>query len=370
MCAIYTLDKQPILLYTKGVRIAISLQKKRRFFMKEVRVAIIGFGGIARSHYSGYKLLERENAPVRVVAVCDIDLSRFNSQVKINIEADNETLEKNIRTYTDVDEMLSKEDFDMADICLPSYLHKEFTVKLLNAGKHVMCEKPMALSSSDCDEMIDAANASGKKLMICQCLRFNAVYSYLKDAVTDGRFGKLVHLYMYRRSGQPRWGFENWFTSTERSGGCILDMHIHDIDMARYLLGDPYAVSCISYDTVARWAVENSRLYYNGVMVVADGSWNESDTAKFQSGFIARFENAEVICDASGLKVYPDRGDVFIPELPKTNHMAEEIRFFASTILDPDMKNEKNPPKSARETVRLIEKLRESAEKNGEIIKL
>ena len=338
--------------------------------MNEVKVAIVGFGGIARAHYAGYKILKKENAPVKVVAVCDIDLTRFTEHIKINIESEETALDKDIKTYGSVDELIANADFDMADICLPSFLHKEFTVKLLKAGKHVMCEKPMSLTSAECEEMIAAAKESGKKLMIGQCLRFNAAYSYLKDCVSDGRFGKIRNLFMTRKSAQPRWGFENWFANTERSGGCILDMHIHDIDMARYLLGEPYAVSCLSYDAVTRWAVINSRLYYKDVMVVADGSWDESDTVKFKSGYSARFENAQVICDSDGVKVMPDKGEAFKPELPSTNHMAEEIRFFTSTILDETKINEKNPPESACMTVKLVEKLRDSAEKNGEIVRL
>ena len=241
---------------------------------------------------------------------------------------------------------------------------------MLNAGKHVLCEKPMALSTEQCDEMIAAAERSGKRLMIGQCLRFHNAYSYLKDCTDNKNFGKLKNLYMYRRSAQPRWGYEHWFEKTDKCGGCILDMHIHDIDMARYLLGEPDAVSCIAYDATVRWSVENSRLYYKDVMVVADGSWDESPKSSFNCGFRARFENAQIIYDGCEVTVYPDVEETFKPELPKTNHMAEEIRYFASTILDQSKLNEKNPPESARATVSLIEKLRLSAEKGGEIIKI
>lgn len=346
------------------------LHKERKNIVSEVKVAIIGFGGIARAHYAGYLRLKSENAPVKLVAACDINPEQFIAKIEMNISSGKNALDSEIHTYTDVDELIAKEDFDMADICLPSYLHKEFAVKLLNAGKHVLCEKPMALSSEQCDEMIEAANKNGKKLMIGQCLRFNAVYSYLKDCVVDGRFGKIKNLFMHRKSAQPRWGFEHWFEKTEKCGGCILDMHVHDIDMARYLLGEPDAVSCIAYDADVRWAVENSRLYYKDVMVVADASWDESPKTLFNCGFSARFETAQVVYNASGLTVYPDEGEIFKPELPDTNHMAEEIRYLASTVLDPEKKNEKNPPESARQTVALIEKLRESADCGGQIIKL
>ena len=338
--------------------------------MNEVRVAIIGFGGIARAHYNGYKILKSENAPIKLVAVCDIDPTKFDSDVKINIASEEKGLSADIARYTSVDELIANADFDMADICLPSFLHKEYTVKLLKAGKHVLCEKPMALSGEQCDEMIAASEESGKKLMIGQCLRFNATYSFLKDIVASGKYGKMRHLFMERRSAQPIWGFEHWFEDTEKCGGCILDMHIHDVDMARYLLGEPKAVSVMAYDAVVRWSVENTRLYYDETMVVINGSWDESATCNFYSGYRARFEDATVICDGGDITVYPEKGEAFKPEIKHVDHMAEEIRYFAGMILDESIKNEKNPPESAAATVKLIEKLRESAEANGAIVAL
>ena len=337
--------------------------------MKEVRVAIIGFGGIARSHLKGYQILASEGEPIKLVAVCDINPNQFTALVNINNATDEGGLSDEIHTYTSVDELIANETFDMADICLPSYLHKEYAVKLMEAGKHVLSEKPMALSSADCDEMLAASKRTGRKLMIGQCLRFASSYLFLKKCIDEGTFGKPKHMFMHRLSAQPRWGFEHWFEDTERCGGCILDMHIHDVDMARFLFGEPDAVSTVALDGEVRWQVENTRLFYKDLLVVINGSWGEANTVKFNSGFRIRFENASVVADQSGkISVYPNEGEVYSPALPKTNYMAEEIRTFAKTILDDSFKNLNNPPESARETVRLVEKLRESAEKCGEVI--
>ena len=337
--------------------------------MKEIKVAIVGFGGIARSHYMGYTQLAAEGAPVKLVAVCDIDPERFNTRLRTNLYNASETLPESIHRYTDAEELIAREEFDMADICLPTYLHKEYAIKLMAAGKHVMCEKPMALSGGECEEMLAASAKYDRKLMIGQCLRFNATYELLKDTVESGRYGSLRRLFMERRSSQPRWSFEHWFEDTARSGGCILDMHIHDIDMARWLLGEPDAVSAISYDTAARWAVENTRLYYNNTMVVINGSWDEAKSCRFYWGFNAGFEEASIICDNGKVTVYPNDGEAYEAEIAPKDHMAEEIRYFVSTILGGE-KNTVNTPESAMADVKLIEKLRESADKNGEIVKL
>ena len=338
--------------------------------MKEVKVALIGFGGIARAHNTGYKILAKEDVPVKLVAVCDVNPKQFEALININIETENKGLSTEIHTYTDVDELIANEEFDMADICLPSYLHKEYAIKLMEAGKHVLSEKPMALCAEDCDAMIEASKRTGCKLMIGQCLRFNAAYLYLKDCVDSERFGKARQVFMYRRCAQPRWSFEHWLEDDARSGGCVLDMHIHDVDMVRFLFGEPEAVSMYSFDGETRWQVENTRMYYPGVFVSIDGSWGEAATIKFSAGFRVRFDDASVVFESGKVTVYPEKGEIYSPELPKTDHMAEEIRMFVGSILDNSIVNEVNPPESSRETVKLIEKLRESAARNGEIVKL
>ena len=335
--------------------------------MKKIKVAMIGFGGIARSHYRAYSKLALDNAPIELVAVCDIDPQKFTTKVKINLDNTEALLPDEIHKYTDADELLNKEDFDMVDICLPSYLHKEYAIKLLRAGKHVLCEKPMALSTDECKEMLAAAKESSGRFMIGQCLRFNSLYQFLKECIDSGKYGKLRQLHLDRRSSHPKWGFENWFSKTEKSGGCILDMHIHDIDMVRFLLGEPYAVSAVTYDTITKWSVENSRLYYKDVVAIVNGSWDESESSGFYYGYRAGFDKATVILDNGKLTVYPRDGEAFTPDIPKADHIVEEIRYFAETIIE-GKDNLANPPESACESVRLIEKLRESSAKNGETV--
>ncbi len=339
--------------------------------MKEIKVALLGFGGIAKSHKKGYDLLAAEGANVRLVAICDINPEQFKKlESGINLGSEGEMSLDDLHAYTDCDEMLAKEKLDMVDICLPTYLHKEYTIRMLRAGKHVLCEKPMALTSEDCAEMIRVAKECDRKLMIGQCLRFEPAYLYLKECIDSGRFGKLKYIHMDRLSPLPKWSFEHWFGDTAKSGGCVLDMHIHDVDMARFLLGEPKAVSCVSYDDTVQWQVVNSRLYYDDVVVIADGSWDESPLKKFYMGFRARFEDAELEMDGSKFTVYPNEGEAYEPELPKQNRMAEEIRLLATLAADPTATNEVNTPESAAATVALCESLRESAAQNGAIVTL
>ncbi len=338
--------------------------------MKEVKVAMLGYGGIAHSHHVAYTCLAKEAAPVRLVAICDIDPARFVSATSTNLGAQKNTSLEGIHTYTNPEEMMEKEEFDMADICLPSYLHREYAIRMLKAGKHVLSEKPMALTSEDCLAILNTARECGRKLMIGQCLRFEPSYVYLKKCIDEKTFGELKGLYMDRLSAHPMWGFEKWYTHTEKSGGCIMDLHIHDIDMARFLLGEPEAVSTVSYDGITRWQVVNTRLYYKNLTVIADGSWGEPKSCKFRFSYRARFENAGVVFNGNTTTVYPDDGTPYQVELPAQNRIAGEIGLLASMILNPELENHDNPPESAYKTVQLIEKLRESADANGAIIRL
>ncbi len=338
--------------------------------MKELKVALLGYGGIARAHANGYAMLAAENFPVKLVAVCDVDEKRFESQLDINIDNSSKGLPADIHIYTDVEELIKNEDYDMVDICLPTYLHKEYAVRFMELGKDVLCEKPMALNTLDCEKMVQVAQKTGRKLMIGQCLRFSPQYLYLKECVDNGTFGALRHLTMHRLSALPKWGYEHWFEDDTKSGGCILDMHIHDVDMARFLLGEPEAISVCSIDKETRWQYNDTRLFYKDALVTVRGSWDEGGTFVFGVGYRARFEKASVVLDGSNIKVYPDEGEPFVPEIPAKNMYTEEIRFFADSILDSSVVNVNNPPESACKTVSLVEKMRESAAKCGETVKL
>ena len=338
--------------------------------MKELRVAMLGFGGIAKSHKRAYEQFETEGTPIRLVAVCDIDPEQFTKVEQINLGAARPYRMDGIAQYTDLDKMLAEQSFDMVDICLPTYLHKEYTLRMLAAGKHVMCEKPMSLCEADCREMLEAAKKAGKLLMIGMCLRFEPQYLFLKDIIDSGRFGALRYLNLSRLSPLPKWSFENWFQKTEKSGGCALDLHIHDVDMVRFLLGDPRAVSAVAQDDVTRWQYISSRFFYDQFCVEAVGSWMEAPGCRFAAGYRACFEKATVILEKNVITVYPVDGDPYNPEIGKENRMAEEIRLLARCINEGVEVNTVNTPESAAATVALVKKLCESADLGGKILEL
>ena len=121
-----------------------------------LKICILGYGGIARAHQNGYKTELEEKGIAKLVAACDICEEQFTKDMAINIDS-GESEKSELRGYTDLDEMLEKEKPDIVTVALPTYLHKEKTVYLLNKGYNVMCEKPMALTYEDCLEMLEAS---------------------------------------------------------------------------------------------------------------------------------------------------------------------------------------------------------------------
>ncbi len=331
-----------------------------------INVAIIGFGGIAQAaHAPAYVELAKQGK-ARLVAACDICPERFSEKMEINIGGADEAYGEALHQYTDWREMLAKEKVDMVDICLPTFLHAEIACEVLKLGYNVLCEKPMSLSYELSEKMVAAAKASGKKLMIGLCLRFSNTHNYVKKVIEDKTFGDVKGAYFQRLSGPPIWSWENWYMNFERSHGCILDMHIHDVDMVRYLFGEPKSVSCVTGDVYSGKDIVHSRVMYEGFSAMAIGDWSLEGT-QFNSDFRVQFEKATVACIDGVITVYPRGGEAYKPEIPANNCYQSEIEYFVDWISS-DNENSVNPPESSAKTLKLAEALFESSEQNGAFV--
>jgi predicted dehydrogenase len=153
----------------------------------------------------------------------------------------------------------------------------------------------------------------------------------------------------------------------KQSGGCLLDMHIHDVDMARFLFGEPDAVSCLTQNTDSGDDIVHSRLIYNnGPIVLAIGDWSQAGI-DFTADYRVGFENATVVYEQNIVTIFPRNGDKWSPILNDESPYLHEIEFFVDSIIS-GAHNTFNPPESAAATVKLIEALKKSAEENGQII--
>ena len=171
--------------------------------------------------------------------------------------------------FTDWRDLLKDCAVEAVDICLPTYLHVEATVLALEAGKHVLVEKPMALDAAQCDTIMDAASRSKQVLMVAQVLRFWPEYVTLRKSLQSNRGERVREAAFFRHCGVPDWSA--WLSDESRSGGAILDLLVHDIDQALHLFGLPDSVSARSLGPVD--TLDASLHYREGTSVSIRGGW-------------------------------------------------------------------------------------------------
>jgi predicted dehydrogenase len=247
-------------------------------------------------------------------------------------------------------------------VCLPTYLHAPYTVEALEAGRHVLCEKPMALSLEDADRMIAASERADRRLMIAQCIRFWPEYMFLRQAVREGTYGRLLSLNMYRMGGRPLWSWENWFVDPARSGGTIVDLHIHDVDYAHSLLGVPDRVQAVARRTEVTGSYDVIHAVYDydgGPQVHLHAGWSMAQIP-FQAGFDAWFERGFLRYDGKSdppLTVFDDLVHVngHPAEYERGNAYYNEIAYFCQCVATGALPSE-CPPESARGSLALIER--------------
>lgn len=323
--------------------------------MKQLNIGLIGLGGQGRAHAKGL-MKQGEDYPGKLVAVCDINPEKFGTvKQEFNIsESKSEIGFENYHCYTDMDEMLAKEALDLVIIALPTYLHKEATVKFLRGGVHVLCEKPMALTPEDCEEMIRVSKETGRQLMIGQCLRFWDEYTILKEILDSGRYGKMRAGMFYRGGSTPMWSFENWYLHKDKGGGAIFDQHVHDVDMVQYLCGMPEAVSAsgkVIYEDTMYDTVCTNYLYKDGPLVFAHNDWTLS--SPFAHGFRVNFERATLELGSGGLVLTEAEKKPVKVEFTRHSALVEETRYFIEVICG-EHENLTNPPEASMQTIRLV----------------
>lgn len=281
-----------------------------------MKIGIIGCGGMGTTHYLSWKVLaEQEGVEIAALADCrgeflDKAASYFPEAKKYEFGMD----------------LIDNEELDIVDVCLPSYLHADHVIAALKKGMHVFVEKPVCLTREDCAALLDAEQRYGRKVMVGQVVRSFEEYKFLKEAYDTEKYGKLKSMVMQRISGDVKWGFDNWFHDEKRSGSVVLDLHVHDLDFVRYMLGEPdsFDVKATAFPSGMINQIVTSYEFGN-VFVTAEGIWDTSPALKFYAAFRACFENGTLVFNSSqnpSLIVYKPDGTVETPEL-KAEYAAE-----------------------------------------------
>lgn len=202
-----------------------------------IEVGIVGLGFMGMIHYLAYR-----NIPgVRVAAICETKQSRLEgdwTDIKGNFGPPGEQMDlSGVATFTNIDDMLASTNLDLIDVTLPPSLHAEATIKSFAAGKHVFCEKPMALTVAECERMTAAAAAADRRLFVGHVLPFFPEYRWAYETVMSGQYGALRGGAFRRVISNPAWLKNFW--SAEHVGGPLFDLHVHDAHFIRLLFGMP-----------------------------------------------------------------------------------------------------------------------------------
>jgi len=304
-----------------------------------VNLGIIGLGFMGQTHIKAYRQVPGAN----IVALCDavrLPADGNLTGVAGNI-ASTDAIKFDmsvVKGYRDYRELLANPDVQLVDICLPTPLHAETTIAALTAGKHVLCEKPLARNVGICREIVAATKQAQGFFMPAHCLRFWPEWAWLKQAIADARFGKMLAVKLTRLSEPPGWS-QGTYLKGDDSGGALLDLHIHDTDFVQFCLGRPQAV-CSTGQSRLSGAIDHVTTLYqvaSGASVVAEGSWLMGQGYGFKMAYTAVFENATADYDSSrgaeALKVFEkgkgaqvlkcDGADGYVGEL---RHMIESIQ--------------------------------------------
>lgn len=230
------------------------------------RVGIVGCGTMGTTHAQAWRSTDAE-----LVGFFDI-----------SPEAAQHAAERfGVLSFGDQDAL--HQAVDIVDVCTPTYTHREVVIAAAQAGRHVICEKPMSLSPGHCADMIHAARDNNVRLFIAQVVRFFPEYSAAKRLLDDGAIGNLGVIRLTRGGTHPAEGPRGWFAEEYRSGGVVLDLMIHDLDYARWLGGDVERVFCQRHlGPAADYALVTLR-FRSGAIGHVEGSW--AYPAGFRTGF-------------------------------------------------------------------------------------
>lgn len=295
-----------------------------------MKIGVAGLGFMGSTHLGAWKGVPG----AEVVAISDPKPHRLSgdlSDIQGNLGGPGERQDfSRMRAYRNYEEVAADPDVEAVDICLPTGLHLPAALAALREGKHVLVEKPMALSGEQCEEMIRAARKAGKVLMVAQVVRFWPDYAAAREILRSGRLGKVHSAVFHRKCAAPAWG--KWLKDAGTSGGGVFDLLIHDVDYCHQLFGRPEGVRAIGVEAMERgidW-VQAELQYAGGPLVVISGGWHHPKSYPFSMEFTILAEGGTLDFH-SGLRpltLYLADGTEEKPPLAEGDGFAGELRYF------------------------------------------
>lgn len=331
-----------------------------------MRLAVLGLGFMGSTHVKAMRAIPC----VELAAVYSSDerkLAGDLTAVQGNLGGAGEKLDfSSARPYRDIEALLADASIDAVDICLPTDLHEWVAIEGLRSGKHVLVEKPMALDSFGAERMLGAARRAGRVLMTAHVLRFFPEYAALREALADGKLGRVREAMFRRRCAAPAWG--GWLQDPARSGGGVFDLLIHDVDMCLHLFGTPKTVSASGVvDSATGCDLMGAQLFYpDGAVVRINGGWYASGEYPFSMEYSVALDGGAVEYHSAGRSptLYPRNAPARELPLEPRDGYAAEIEYFAACCRE-KRAPELCPPADSARAVKLMMLLLESRKRNG-----
>ncbi|MDX2035720.1 MAG: Gfo/Idh/MocA family oxidoreductase [Isosphaeraceae bacterium] len=264
-------------------------------------IGIVGIGFMGMIHY----LAARKLQGGEVVAVCSRDPKKLAgdwTSIQGNFGPRGEQMDlSGLGRYADVADLLADPKVDLVDLCVPNDEHAQLAIRALEAGKHVLVEKPIALTTEDADAMVAAAKANGRLLMVAHVLPFFPEFAYAAEAVKSGRYGRLLAAHFDRVISKPDWSAG--IADADRSGGPAIDLHIHDTHFVGLVCGVPRAVRSRGLQQgTAVVHLATQYIYDDPSLVVTATSGASSQSGRpFKHGFEIYLERATLAFEFANL---------------------------------------------------------------------
>ena len=274
-----------------------------------LKVGLIGAGFMGGMHLACYQALAADG--VKITAIADL----VDEKAKAAIE------KTGAIRYANGLELIEKADVDIIDICLPTYLHTRHAVAAMRKGRAVFIEKPVCINKEEGELLLETEKETGVPVMVGQCLRLWTEYAWLKETVDSKVYGDVVTGALKRISPLPTWAWENWLHKPECSGTVALDMHIHDVDIIRYILGEPKDVASIASRDNSGVIQQMFTTYtFDKALVSAEVCWDYPASFPFCMEYRIKFEKATAVFNSMSspsLVVYLQSGGSIVPEFEK-----------------------------------------------------
>jgi len=298
-----------------------------------IKAAIVGAGYIAQAHANAIK----NNEDAMISAIVDI------AEEKGRKMADS----FNCSYYKSLDELFKNEEIDCVIVCVPTPFHPEIVIKAANAKKHILCEKPMALSLEEIDKMIKAVKDNDVKAMTGQILRFWPEYIKIKSILDSKVLGNPIHIFCQRLAVTPDWQDDKWGLNEKLSGGAPLDLHIHDLDFLLWVLGRPQYVKAqgtFNPDEGGLSHIFTTLGFKSGQAGFAEGGWAFKGSFPFtmslrilcEKGTIEWIfkagKNIEERSKQAEITIYKNNGEIETVETVQRDAFFNEMDYFISCI--------------------------------------